>query len=251
MSKSDRRPGLQAAQNDSASLLRRTMAWGVHLLTASGIVCCLLATEAGWRADWRPAFAWLVLAVLIDSVDGTLARLVRVKEVLPRFDGTLLDSTIDYVTYAFVPALLMHWAGVLPEQLSFWTASAVCVASAFQFCQADAKTPDHFFTGFPSYWNVTVLYLMSLGLDPAVNLAVVGLLIVLVFVPMKYLYPSRTPQLHKCTLWLTSVWGVMVVAIVWQLPRPSLWLVCASLLYVVYYFAASGFLMFRRHREGS
>ena len=230
---------------------RRTLAWGVHLLTASGIVCCLLALEAGWSAQWRPAFAWLVLAVLVDAVDGTLARLLRVKEVLPDFDGTLLDNTIDYASFVFVPALLMHRAELLPAHVSFWTAAAVCMASAFQFCQADAKTPDHYFKGFPSYWNVAVLYLIVLRLDSTANLAVVGLPIVLVFVPIKYLYPSRTPQLRKCTLMLTSVWGAMVVAIVWQLPRPSSWLVGTSLLYPVYYLAVSLFLMFQPNTESS
>ncbi len=251
MSESERNPGSQRGQNDPAMRLRRTLAWGVHLLTASGIVWCLLAMEAGWKAQWRPAFAWLMLAVLVDAVDGTLARLVRVKEVLPNFDGALLDTTIDYATFVFVPALLMHRAELLPAELSFWTTAAVCVASAFQFCQADAKTPDHYFKGFPSYWNVTVLYLMAFRLDSAANLAVVGLLIVLVFVPIKYVYPSRTPHFRKCTLLLTSVWGVMVAVIIWQLPQPSLWLVCGSLFYLAYYFVVSLFLMFQLRNESS
>jgi len=227
------------------------MAWGVHLLTAGGIVLCLLAVEAGWAANWRAAMAWLMLAVLIDAVDGTLARLVRVKEVLPKFDGTLLDNTIDYASFVFVPALLMHRAELLPQQVSLAAAAAVCLASAFQFCQADAKTPDHFFKGFPSYWNIAVLYLMALRLDPAVNLTIIGLLVVLVFVPVKYVYPSRTPHFQKCTLALTVVWSVMIVAIIWQLPQPSPWLVYASLLYLAYYLAMSLFLTFRRRPQGS
>ncbi len=221
------------------------------MLTASGIVCCLLAMEAGFRAQWPTAFAWLMVAVLVDAVDGTLARLVRVKEVLPNFDGTLLDNTIDYAAYVFVPALLMHRAELLDAQFSLWTAAAVCVASVFQFCQVDAKTPDHYFKGFPSYWNVAVLYLVALRLDPAANLAVVGLLIVLVFVPIKYVYPSRTPQWRKCTLILTSIWGMMLIAIIWQLPHPSPWLVRVSLLYVAYYFGLSLFLMFRPRTANS
>ncbi|NQU25080.1 MAG: hypothetical protein HQ567_27655 [Candidatus Nealsonbacteria bacterium] len=251
MSESERIRASNREQDRNYGTLHLAMAWGVHLLTASGIVCCLLAMEAGWTKEWRSAFAWLTLAVMIDAVDGTLARLARVKEVLPNFDGTLLDNTIDYATFVFVPALLMHRAGLLPEQLSLWMAAAVCVTSAFQFCQADAKTPDHFFKGFPSYWNITVLYLMALGLDATTNLAIVGLLIVLVFVPVKYLYPSRTPHFQKCTIALTSAWGVMIVAIIWQLPEPWPWLVHASLLYVAYYFAMSLFLTFQGRRERS
>ncbi len=205
----------------------------------------MLATDAGWQGHWRAAFAWLTAAVLVDAVDGTLARLVRVKQVLPNFDGALLDNTIDYVSYVFAPVLLMHWAKLLPTGLSFWTGAAVCIVSAFQFCRTDAKTTDHYFKGFPSYWNVAVLYLMALRLDPVANLAVVGTLIVMVFVPIKYVYPSRTPHWRICTITLTTVWGAMVLTIIWQLPDPAPWLVHVSLLYVAYYLGLSLFLMFR------
>ncbi len=251
MSKSERGPGYRGGQNDRPLPLRRTLAWGVHLLTASGIVWCLLAMEAGWRSHWQLAFAWLALAVAVDAVDGTLARLVRVKEVLPGFDGALLDNTVDYATFVFVPALLMHRAELLPSQVSFAAAAAVCVASAFQFCQADAKTPDHYFKGFPSYWNIAVFYLMVLRLGPTANVAVIGVLIVLIFVPIRYLYPTRTPQLRKCTLVLTLAWGVMVLVMVWQLPKPSPWLVYMSLLYFVYYSAVSLLLMAWPRSRGS
>ncbi len=251
MSENKPAAGSKREQNSRSRPLRRVIAWGVHLLTASGIVCCLLAVEAGRAEKWQEALAWLMLAILVDAVDGTFARVIRVKQILPNFDGTLLDNTIDYVSFVFVPALLMHWAKLLPEQLSLPTAAAACVASAFQFCQADAKTSDHFFKGFPSYWNVVVLYLLVLGLDPTVNLAIVGALVVLVFVPVKYLYPSRTPHFQKCTLALTFVWSAMICVILWQMPRPSAWLVHVSLLYLAYYVAMSLFLTFQPRRRGS
>lgn len=249
MRRTGKRRAVGLGENGPASPAQRTLAWGVHLFTASGVVCCLLAIEAGLRSDWRQAFAWLLVGVLIDAVDGALARRVRVKEALPNVDGSLLDNLLDYVSYVIVPALFLHWAGLLPGRLSFATAAAVCIASAFQFCQADAKTADHYFKGFPSYWNVSVLYLLALRLSPAANFAILVVLIVLVFVPIKYLYPSRTVPLRNGTLALTSLWGVMMIAVVWQLPDPSSWLVCGSLLYVVYYFAASLYLTLVRRRE--
>ena len=226
------------------------MAWGVHLFTASGLICLLLAMRAGVSGDWRLAFAWLAVATLIDAVDGVLARRVGVKEVLPGFDGTLLDNVIDFVGYVFVPAFFLYQAELLPPH-AVWVPAAVCIASAFQFCQADAKTADHYFKGFPSYWNVVVLYLLAMRLSPHANLAIVVVLIVLVFVPIKYLYPSRTRRLRRPTLLLTTLWGVMMIGIIAQLPEPAAWLIWTSLLYVAYYLAVSLYLTFKTRDETS
>lgn len=230
------------------SLLQKILAWGVHLFTASGAVFCLLAMNAGAGQSWREAFAWLTLAVFIDAVDGFLARSARVKKVLPQFDGALLDNLIDYASYVLVPAFLLFRAELLPAAFSFWGAAAIVLASAYQFCQADAKTADHYFKGFPSYWNVTVLYLLALGLDPRANLAIVAVLIILVFVPIRYVYPSRTPQFQTWTLTLGALWALSVIAIVWQLLAPPQWLLGASLLYVAYYFGVSLYLTINREQ---
>jgi len=220
-------------------------AWGVHLLTACGAVCCLLALEAAANTAWRVAFAWLAVAVLIDAVDGALARWVRVKEVLPHFDGALLDNILDYGSYVLVPAMILHWSGLLPAPWSIPAAATICIVSAYQFCQRDAKTADHFFRGFPSYWNIVALYLFALRLQPVANLAIVCGLAILVFVPVKYLYPSRTKPYRRLTLLLTLCWGVSLAVILWELPSPQQWLVNLSLLYVAYYVGMSVFLSLR------
>ncbi len=226
----------------NASMARHLAAWGVHLFTASGAVFCLLALRATGEEEWREALAWLLVATMIDAVDGVLARSVRVKEVLPDFDGTLMDNIIDYCSYVLVPAYMLYHAPLLPPQAALLAASGICVASAYQFCQAGAKTADHYFTGFPSYWNVTVLYLLAMKLSPSANLAIVVLLIVLVFVPIKYIYPSRTLRLRKLTIGLITVWTVVMVVVLWQLPDPSPWLVWPSWLFVAYYVGASLYL---------
>jgi len=225
---------------------QKTFAWSVHLLTATGAVCCLLAMNATTTASWRLAFFWLAVAVIIDAVDGFLARLFRVKQTLPAFNGELLDNIVDFGSYVLVPAFILHQAELLPSQLSVWAASGVVLASAYQFCQESAKTADHFFTGFPSYWNVAVLYLMAFQSAVYVNLAVVVLLVVLVFIPIKYVYPTRTTRFRGLTLTLATLWGLALMTIIWQLPAPHTLLVFGSLIFVVYYVGLSVFLRVRR-----
>ena len=221
------------------------MAWGVHSFTACGAICGFLSLQATYARHWREALLWLVVGIVIDACDGTFARLLRVKQVLPNFDGELLDNLIDYLNYVFVPAVILHVANLLPKDISIPAAVAVCLASAYQFCQRDAKTTDHFFLGFPSYWNVLVLYLLALHLSPLVNLAIVVLLIVLVFVPVKYIYVNRTRPFQKLTLTLTVIWAATMLRILWHLPDPNQTLVIGSLLYVAYYACLSLYLTAR------
>jgi phosphatidylcholine synthase len=222
--------------------IRQIAAWGVHLLTASGAVFCLLALRATGAERWREALAWLLVAAMVDAVDGALARWVRVKEALSGFDGALMDNMIDYCSYVLVPAYMLYQASLLPPSAALPVASMICVASVYQFCQASAKTADHYFTGFPSYWNVAVLYLLAMKLSQTSNLLIVLLLILLVFVPIKYIYPSRTRRLRKLTIGLTTIWTLVMVVILWQLPDPSPWLVWPSWLFVGYYVGASLYL---------
>ena len=221
---------------------RRTAAWSVHAFTAFGAVCCLLALGAAADNDWRRMFAWLAVAVIVDALDGTLARAAQVKQVLPHFDGTMLDSIIDYVSYVLVPAFAIGRSQLMPPSLAWPVASLVCLASAYQFCQTDAKTEDHFFKGFPSYWNIVIFYLFIWQLPPLANSAIVLALIVLVFVPIKYVYPTRTATWRTATLVLSALWGATIGAMLWSFPRTPLWLANASLAYIAYYIALSVYL---------
>jgi phosphatidylcholine synthase len=224
------------------------MPWLVHLLTASSAVFAFLALAASVAGDLRQAFAWLALTIAIDAVDGWLARAVRVKERTPGFDGARLDDIVDYLTFVFVPAWIVASAGLVPAGWTLPVVAAMLLSSAYGFSQADAKSDDHFFTGFPSYWSIVVLYLVAMGLAPVVNAAVLLGLAVLVFVPIAYVYPSRTPTLRGLTIGLGVLWALGTLAIIWQLPAPSPWLVYGSLLYPVYYVALSLVLHARRAR---
>jgi phosphatidylcholine synthase len=216
---------------------RRLLAWAVHAFTASGAVVALLALEATARGAWREALLWMALGILIDALDGPLARLLEVKRLAPRVDGALLDNLVDYLSFVAVPAFFLLRSGLVAGGLL--GPAAICVASAYQFAQADAKTPDHFFKGFPSYWNVLALYLYVFDTPPAWNLALVLLLAVLAFVPIRYIYPSRTVELRRTTLVLGTLWAASLAATLLLLPDAPRWLPLASLGYVAYYVVAS------------
>jgi len=214
-------------------------AWLVHLYTASGAVLAFLAVREVVEGDYRTAFFWLALQVIVDATDGVLARRVRVSERLPWFNGAKLDDIVDYLTYVFVPALVV-WRGLLvPGAWSLTVASAMLLSSAYGFNREDAKTADHFFTGFPSYWNIVVFYLMSASWPPAANAAILLALAVLVFVPIRYIYPSRTPVWRVPTNALGALWGIAILAMLWQFPMVAPPLFFVSLIFPIYYVVLS------------
>jgi phosphatidylcholine synthase len=223
-----------------------TAAWLAHLFTASGIVFAFLAAASIFEHDYRAAFFWLALQVAVDAIDGVFARRARVAEVLPWFDGAKLDDVIDYVSYVFVPALFVWRALLVPDAWSLPVAAAMLLSSAYGFNRADAKTADHFFTGFPSYWNIAVFYLFVAEWPAAINAAILFVLAALVFVPIRYVYPSRTPILQTPTNLLGVVWGGLMLLMLWQYPNVSRVVFFLSLIFPAYYLALSLFLQLRR-----
>ena len=229
------------------SAARALFAWSVHAYTALSPLAAFAGVLAVIAADYRTAFIWMIAATIVDASDGVLARLARVREVLPHFDGARLDDIVDYLTYVFLPILLLYHAGDIPRgPTGVVVACAVLLSSAYGFASLDAKTDDHFFTGFPSYWNIVALYLHVARLSPLVNAAVLLVFVVLVFVRTGYVYPSRTPVLRGVTLALGGLWALMVVSMVAALPAVPRWLWIASLFFPVYYFMLSLALQARR-----
>ena len=223
--------------------LRKAAAWAVHAYTGFGAVLAFLAVRAGIEGDIGTACRWLLIAMVIDCSDGTLARAVEVKRVLPWFDGTKLDDVVDYLTYVFVPVVLLYQAALLPAgPFGFVVAAAPLLASAYGFCRTDAKTADHYFRGFPSYWNVVAFYAWALHLAPAATAVLVLGLSALVFAPLKFLYPSRAPHFRAATIWLGVVWAIGMVIAVWTAPATPPALLSATLLYPAYYFGLSFWL---------
>jgi len=226
------------------------MAWIAHLYTALGAGTALAATLATFAGDFRSAFLWLGLAVFIDATDGSLARALQVKERLPWFSGETLDNVIDYLTYVFVPVLIMLRSEVLPAALAPWLGTAVLVASGYGFSRSDAKvqTSDYFFTGFPSYWNIVALYMFTLRLPPSLNAAILAGLVLLVFVPLRYIYPSRTRTWRAATLTLGVAWGVATPVLIWRLPAVDGPWLPLSAAFPAYYVLLSLWLSLRDRR---
>ena len=220
--------------------------WIAHFYTATGAVIALLATGTTFAHNFRAVFIYFVAATFVDSTDGALARALKVKERLPHFDGAKLDDIIDYLMYVFVPALVVWQADMVP--VAFPICAAMVLSSAYGFSQADAKvaSTDHFFTGFPSYWNIVVVYLYVLQLSQLTNAIILAVLAILVFVPIRYVYPSRTMALKWPTLVLGTMWAVVFTWIIWRLPAVDGPWTMISLVFPVYYFALSLWLQFLR-----
>jgi phosphatidylcholine synthase len=189
---------------------------GVHLFTALGAVCGLLAALAVFDGTWERMFAWLGLALFIDGIDGVFARLTKVEERLPRFSGERLDLVVDYVTYVFVPALALVHAGFLDGPLGLVLAAAILLSSLFHFSDLASKGDDYSFIGFPAVWNLVAFYLFAFGLPQWASFVVVGACVVLTFVPMRWVHPLRVVRLRLLTLTVTLGWSVAAIATVWQ-----------------------------------
>jgi phosphatidylcholine synthase len=192
--------------------VRVVLAWGVHLFTAFGAVAGAAALLAIADQAWQTAILWMLVALFIDAVDGMLARRVGVDRLTPHFDGRRLDDMVDFLNYVIVPAVFLVATGLLPHPA--WAALPI-LASAYGFGQVEAKTEDDFFLGFPSYWNVLAIYAWLLGVSPTACLAWVAVLALLVFVPIKYIYPSklgvlRTPTFLLAAFCIAAVAGYVV-----------------------------------------
>jgi phosphatidylcholine synthase len=222
------------------------LAWLVHLYTALGAVVAFLTIVFIEQFKFQEAFWLMAMAVVIDATDGTLARAARVKEIIPWFDGDRLEDIIDYANYVIVPCWFFIRANLLPAEDALWLVSLPLLASAYGFCQKQAKTSDNFFLGFPSYWNIITFYLYVLQTPPWINAFTILLLSVLVFVPIKYIYPSRSPHFRLLTNTLGILWGLAVLTIIYWLPEPPRSVLFVSLLFPAYYTVLSLGLALRR-----
>ena len=230
---------------------RRLAAAAVHVYTAIGSVLALLMVHYSYQGEVKTVLWLFFVAMFIDGTDGMLSRRVGVKTVMPGFDGALLDNIVDYMTYTLAPMALLWANGYLPGGwFGGFCAAAPLLASCYQFCRTDAKTDDHFFMGFPSYWNILAFYVIATGLGTTATAAFVLFCVVMVFVPIKYVYPSRTEPMWQLTFVLTALWFVAYAVITAGLPDPSRWVVWASVAYLIYYTALSLWLTWqfpRRH----
>jgi phosphatidylcholine synthase len=221
----------------------------VHLLTASGAVAGLLALVAAARGDYLASLRWMALTIAIDGVDGALARTFHVKTVIPSVDGALLDNVVDYFTWSAVPAFFLCMSPLAGEWGRWPAAAAILIASGYQFARTDAKTADHAFSGFPSYWNIAVFYLFVLDYPAWFNVPVILLCAAASFAPLRCLYPSRTPHWRAFNVFLGVLWALCLTAALFRYPDGHMTFVRLSWAYIAYYAAFSAWLTLRAGRE--
>jgi phosphatidylcholine synthase len=233
----------------SSSPPTRVYAFAVHVLTASGAAFALAALINAAAAQWTALFLCLGLALIVDGIDGTLARLLKVREVLPRWSGDVLDLVVDFVTYVFVPAYAIAAGAFMPPLLSWLAGFAIVITGAIYFADREMKFLDNYFRGFPALWNVVAFYLFVLRPEPWLSFLIVIALAALTFAPLKFLHPVRVLR-HRHLNWaVLLVWSVLAIAALALQLSPPGW-VKAGLLMTAAYFFAAGFLD-RRNAKGA
>ena len=223
--------------SDKFKVLR---AWLVHFYTSLGLIAALGAFMALLDGRAQGVFFWLGLALLIDATDGPLARKWEVNRWIPTFNGAKLDDIVDYINYTLIPVVFAYHFGIVS---GLWAAMlpVVLISSVYGFSQEAAKTEDGFFTGFPSYWNLTVFYLYLLGAAPWLSALLLGVLAVLVFVPVKYL-TWRSAVLPRLTFALSMFWFLSLGGLLLFIDRVQPWMVWISLIYPLYHLGMSFYI---------
>jgi phosphatidylcholine synthase len=218
--------------------------FAVHVFTACGAACALLALIAATGARWPEMFLWLGVALIIDGADGTLARRLRVAEVLPRWSGDVLDLVVDMLNYVFVPAYAFVTSGLLPGSLAVPLGALIVITASLYFADRWMKTADYYFRGFPAIWNVAAFYLFLLKPPSWLSAIVVVALAILTFVPIHFVHPVRIGRLRTLTLAAMILWGLLTVFALLKDLDPGFW-VTVILCILAVYFVGIGFL--RQH----
>jgi phosphatidylcholine synthase len=238
---------MNPTESSEKTIPPRAAAFAVHVFTACGAACALLALVSAVSADWPKMFVWLGIALIIDGVDGTFARRLRTAELLPRWSGDVLDLVVDILTYVFVPAYAIATGGLLPPVLAIPLGALIVVTGSLYFADRQMKTTDYYFRGFPALWNVAAFYLFLLKLPPWFCALAVLALAGLTFVPFHVVHPIRISHLRAITIMALIVWALLAIIAVADGLAPGFWIVAALCILAVY-FVGIGFL--RRHHPG-
>jgi phosphatidylcholine synthase len=223
-------------QSHSISAAARVAAFCVHIFTATGAGVALLALLEAVHEHWAAMFGWLGLALIIDGLDGPMARRLDVAQVQPDLSGDVLDLVVDFVTYVFVPAYAIAASGLLLPFTSQLLGAGIVITSALYFADRRMKTEDNHFRGFPALWNAVAFYLFLLHPQPVLaSLGIAGL-IVLTFVPLHVIHPMRVTRLRGLTLALIAVWALLAIFTLardFDVGAPVSVSLCAIALYIV------------------
>ncbi len=226
---------------------QKLIAWGIHAYTALGGVLGIFALALAAQHFVREAYVLLVVQMIIDATDGMMARRVRIKEVLPDFDGAMMDNVIDILTYAWIPLFIILHENLLPHPIFIVPA---ILAALYAYGQVNMKSDDGYFVGFPTYWNIVALYLYWLRPEGWIAVLIVLVPAVLSFIPTRYLYPSKGEAYWRSAWGLGTLWFVVVLFLLSQEQPTTEW-VLASLLFPAWYMAVSFYVEWRVRRERS
>jgi phosphatidylcholine synthase len=235
MSADDPAPGL------SAPPLARAAAFGVHVLTAIGAALALLSLFAAAERRWSLMFLWLGLSLIVDTIDGPIARRVRVAELLPRWSGDVLDLVVDFLTYVFVPAFAIAAGGFWPEPGGVLAGILIVTTGVLYFADRRMKTPDNYFRGFPAVWSFVAFFLFLLRPGPWIAGAIIVVLAVLTFVPIVFIHPFRVARLRAVSAVLLALGGALVIVTIARDMAPGPW-VTGAMCVIVLYFIVAGLL---------
>jgi phosphatidylcholine synthase len=219
--------------------LVNALAFSVHIFTASGAVLALFALIAAVERAWPQMFLLLGATLLVDGIDGIMARRLDVAARLPRWSGDVLDLVVDYLTYVFIPAFVVVWSDLLPGPMSVPCAIAIIISGALYFADRRMKMDGNYFRGFPAVWNVPVFYLLLLKPDPWIATAAIALLAITTFLPVPFVHPFRVVRLRVLTLSLLALWSVLAAIALWRDMMPGPW-ITAGLCAIALYFLAAG-----------
>ena len=204
-------------------MTREFKALTVHLFTATGAVFAMLAMLAAVDEKWSLMFLWLVVAFVVDGIDGPLARKYEVKTYSPQFDGNILDMIIDYLTYIFIPAFALFKSGLLPGWTGWFAIIVITFASALYLVDTRMKTRDNSFSGFPACWNMLVLVLFAIEPNFWISLVLVSVLAVAMFTPLKFIHPVRTERWRTLSLPIALAWTFFAGWAAWVDFHPQSW----------------------------
>jgi phosphatidylcholine synthase len=209
----------------------------VHVLTASGAALAFGALVAAVSGHWVTMFACLGVALVVDGIDGPLARHLKVGKLLPRWSGDVLDLVVDFLTYVFVPAYAITGGGLLPDVVAVPAGMLIVVSGAIYFADRQMKYADHYFRGFPALWNAVAFYLFVMRLPPALATAAILLLAALSFAPIRFVHPLRVVRLRAVTIAALLAWLALALTALVRDLAPGPWVAGGLVAFGLYFFS--------------
>ena len=208
-------------------------AWAVHGFTTSGAVLGFLAIISIFNNDQVGSFLWLGLALLVDGLDGTIARKIGVTDKAPNIDGSTLDNLIDYLNYVIIPSLIIYWFQMVPNGWNIIIPAGIFAVSLYTFANINMKTKDYYFSGFPALWNIVVLYFYILNTNLYVNLIVIIFLSILTFIPIKFVHPLRVKKLRNINIFFTIIWSATTLKLV-TTPSTNVFMINNTIIFILW-----------------